>query len=71
MSNNNDVDRELGWNDTIENDSPDFVILTEGDYEFEITNMERARHAGSEKLPSCNKAVVYVKNRKQRGNYHL
>ena len=68
MSNNNNVDRELGWNDTIENDSPDFVILAEGDYEFEITNMERARHAGSEKLPTCNKAVVSVKIESKEGN---
>ena len=52
---------ELGWDSTIENDSPDFVILPEGDYNFEVIEFERARHNGSEKLPACNKAVVHIK----------
>lgn len=55
------VERELGWEDTIENDSPDFVILPEGDYNFEVIEFERGRHNGSEKLPPCNKAVVHIK----------
>ena len=53
--------RELGWDDPIENDSPDFVTLPEGDYDFEIIEFERARHAGSDKLPPCNKAIVHIK----------
>ncbi|MFA5528589.1 MAG: hypothetical protein WC996_08220 [Peptostreptococcales bacterium] len=59
MSNN--IDREFDWNDEIEHDSPDFVVLPEGDYDFEVIDFERARHAGSEKLPPCNKAVVHIK----------
>lgn len=58
---NENTERELGWDDEIENDSPDFVILPEGDYEFEVTGYERARHGGSEKLPPCNKAIVKIK----------
>ena len=50
--------RELGWDDEIENDSPEFVILPEGDYEFVVTKFERGRHNGSEKLPPCNKAIL-------------
>jgi hypothetical protein len=57
----NEVGRELGWEDQIENDSPDFVILPEGDYAFEVVDFERARHAGSDKLPPCNKAIVHIK----------
>ena len=53
-------ERELDWEDTIENDS-DFTILPEGDYDFEVVEFERARHAGSEKIPPCNKAVVSLK----------
>lgn len=53
--------RELGWEDIIENDGPEFVILPEGDYDFEVVNFERARHNGSEKLPPCNKAIVHIK----------
>lgn len=58
---NNEIDRELSWDDVIENDGSDFVILPEGDYDFEVTSFERGRHAGSEKLPPCNKATLSIK----------
>ncbi|ACL77597.1 hypothetical protein [Ruminiclostridium cellulolyticum] len=54
-------ERELGWNEVIENDSPDFITLPEGDYDFVVTEFERARHNGSEKLPACNKAVIHIR----------
>jgi len=52
---------ELGWDDVIENDSPEFVILPDGDYNFEVVDFERGRHNGSEKLPPCNKAIVHIR----------
>ena len=52
---------ELGWDSAIENDSPEYVILPNGDYDFEVVGFERARHPGSEKLPPCNKAIVSLK----------
>lgn len=52
---------ELGWDDEIEKDSPDFILLPEGDYDFIVTDFERGRHNGSEKLPPCAKAVVNLK----------
>lgn len=55
-----DGDRELDWDDSIENDST-FVLLPAGDYDFEVVNFERGRHNGSEKLPPCNKAIVDIK----------
>lgn len=55
------TERELGWDDPIVNDSPDFVTLPEGDYDFEVTDFERGRHAGSDKLPPCNKATVSLR----------
>lgn len=55
------TDRELGWEDPIENDGPDFEVLPGGDYDFEVVNFERGRHPGSENLPPCNKAVVSIK----------
>lgn len=54
-------ERELGWDDQIENDSPDFTLLPAGDYDFTVTEFERQRHNGTEKLPPCNKAVVSLK----------
>ena len=55
-----DMNRELIWDDEIEKDSS-FVELPEGDYDFVIDHFERARHAGSEKIPPCNKALVFFK----------
>jgi hypothetical protein len=52
---------ELGWDATIENDGPDFTVLPEGDYDFEVIEFERARHPGSENLPPCNKAIVHIR----------
>lgn len=57
----NDIERELSWEDQIENDGPEFVTLTEGDYDFEITSFERGRYNGGDKLPPCNMATVHIK----------
>lgn len=61
------VERELGWEDSIENDGPDFEVLPEGDYDFEITGFERGRHSGSDKLPPCNKAIVSIRIKGEKG----
>lgn len=53
------IDRELGWEDSIEKDS-EFTPLKEGDYNFTVETFERARHPGSDKLPPCNKAIVSI-----------
>lgn len=55
------LDGELGWDDVIENDSPDFVLLPEGEYDFAVVSFERGRHGGSEKLPPCSKAVLGIR----------
>lgn len=54
------TERELGWNDEIQNDGPEFVLIPEGEYDFVVTHYERARHNGSDKLPPCNKAVLHI-----------
>lgn len=55
------MERELGWNDEIEKDSQ-FVLLPEGDYDFEVLAFERGRHTPgpNSKLPACNKAVLTI-----------
>lgn len=65
MSNNEGY--ELNWDDPIEKDSPDFIILPEGDYDFEVIDFERGRHNGSDKLPPCNKAVIHIKIEGEEG----
>ena len=50
----------MDWNDTIENDGQEFVVLPEGDYAFTVTNFERGRFPGSAKIPACNKATLTI-----------
>ena len=58
---NYDVERELGWEDQISRDGPDYITLPEGEYDFVVDHYDRERHNGSEKLPPCWKAVLYLK----------
>lgn len=55
----NTVEREFGWDDTIENDGK-FITLPDGDYNFTVVDFERGRHNGSPNLPACNKAVIHL-----------
>jgi hypothetical protein len=48
------------WDDEIEKES-DFILLDEGDYDFEIETFERGQFDGSEKTPPCKKAIVHFK----------
>jgi len=50
----------MDWNDALENDGQEFVVLDEGDYNFVVTDFERGRFPGSAKLPACNKAAITV-----------
>ena len=56
-----ELGRELSWDSEIGQDSAEFVILPDGDYDFEVIDFDRARHAGSAKLPPCNKAIVHLR----------
>lgn len=51
--------RELGWDDTIQNDGQDFEPVPPGDYDVTIEKWERGRSKGEGKLPPCNMAIVY------------
>ncbi len=53
-------EHEFGWEDEIQDDGSAGTLLPPGDYDFVVTKFERARHNGSEKLPPCNKAVIYM-----------
>ena len=48
----------MGWDDALENDGEEYVVLPEGDYDFTVTNFERGSFPGSAKIPPCNKAVL-------------
>lgn len=52
---------ELGWDAEIENEGKEFVVAENGDYNFTVTGFERARFAGSSKMPPCNQAKLSIK----------
>jgi len=56
---NEELGKELGWEDTIKQDPGSFEPLLEGDYEFTIDRYERGRSKGEGKLPPCNMAIVH------------
>lgn len=58
MADNQQQDHELGWDDTIEKDGGEFVLLPAGEYNFTVDKFERSRFAGSAKLPPCNEAKL-------------
>lgn len=55
-----DVERELGWDDEIEKDGGNFVLLPPGDYNFTVAKFERGRFQGSAKMPACNQAKLEI-----------
>ena len=50
----------MDWDDSIETDGQEFVLLPEGDYNFVVINFERGRFPGGTKVPACNKATITV-----------
>lgn len=60
MQNYENIDRELGWDDEISQES-EFILAPEGDYDFVVEGFERSRFPGSEKMPACNCANVKIR----------
>ena len=55
------TDREFGWDDEIVDEGGEYKPLPEGNYEFTVNKVERARSKDNSKtggLPSCNMAKV-------------
>ena len=40
-----DLGKELGWDDQIENEGQEFELLPEGTYDYTVENMARGRFA--------------------------
>ena len=57
----------LDWNDTLEKDEPDYILLPEGDYLFEVLDFARGRHPGSPKIPPCNRAELTLEVKTPEG----
>lgn len=61
MTNQHDNAQVLSWDGVITDDAQTFITLAPGEYEFTVTNFERAYFDGSEKLPPCPEAVLTLK----------
>ena len=61
----NTEEKILGWDDEIQNDGEfsgeENVVLPEGNYDFEVVKTEQAWYDGSQKIPACNMAKVYLR----------
>ena len=62
--------RALNWDDEITQEST-FTLLPEGEYNFKVTNFERAWYDGSDKIPPCNKAIVTIKIETTKGDAEI
>lgn len=55
---NEEMNRELGWDDEIEN-VPGFPEIPDGEYDFIVDHFERAKVGGDGKYAGMNMAVIY------------
>lgn len=51
------MNEEMDWGSVISNEE-EYIILPEGDYVFEVTELERARFPGGPKIKACPKAKL-------------
>ena len=51
------MNEEMDWGSAISNEE-EYIILPEGDYVFEVTELERARFPGGPKIKACPKAKL-------------
>ncbi len=63
----NDKDMLMNWDDSIETDGQEYILLPEGEYNFKVTNFERGRFNGSAKIPQCNKATITIQIEAKEG----
>ena len=48
----------MNWDDVIENDGQEYILLPEGDYSYRVTGFERGQFPGGPKIPPCPKASL-------------
>lgn len=70
MNDNNAIERELSWDDTIVKDDA-FILLEPGEYDFTVKMYERGRFSGSEKMPPCAQATIHVQINTPQGEVVL
>lgn len=61
----------MDWDDVIDNDGQEFILLPEGDYVFTVTNLERGYYNGSAKMEACNTADLTLEVRTTDGTAQI
>ena len=64
---NNTNNIGMDWDDVIENDGQEYIVLPEGDYNFTVTDFERGHFPGSAKMAPCNKATLTLQVNTENG----
>lgn len=65
---------EFEFDGVITEDAKEFIVLQDGDYDFEVTEIEKGRYAGSERekgLPPCNMVTVTCKIETNEGEAYI
>ena len=61
----------MGWDDAIEQDGQEFLLLKEGDYIFTVSDFNRAMFPGSAKIPPCPKAELTLQVETDEGTAYV
>ena len=61
----------MDWNDVIEDDEQEYVLLPEGDYNFVVTNFERGKFPRSAKIPATNKETRHLQELCVKAHNHV
>lgn len=56
--NNQNMERELGWEDEIVNDGQEYIDIPDGEYDFLVESIDLGRFQGSAKIPSCKQVKI-------------
>jgi len=51
----------MNFDDILESDGQEFVVLPEGDYSFTVTSIDRCRFPGKGDIPPCNMARLTLR----------
>lgn len=61
----------LDWDDVIDSDGKEYIVLPEDDYNFLVTKVEKGRFPGGKTLPPCNKATVTLQVKCDQGTVNV
>lgn len=58
--NNQMMERELDWEDEIEDTGNDYIDIPDGVYDFLVESVEYGRSNGTDKIPACKQVIVHL-----------